>query len=216
MALGIRGRRRARGTRDGHDAVVLAGRLLVIAGLLALIAFAGDFALGLYRAGQLDRTFQSQVAAIPPPVQADSSRVQPYPVDGVDFAIKVPRIDYSAAVAEGVDSGTLASGPGHYPGTAWPGQDGDVGVAAHNVYWIRFDDVKVGDEVQLMTRWGTYTYRVTERKIVWPNDRTVLVPTPEPRLTLTTCWPLWAGAFANQRLVFFADQVEPQPHSGSV
>ena len=32
-----------------------------------------------------------------------------------------------------------------------------------------------------------------------------------PRLTLTTCWPLWAGELATQRLVFLADQVDPPP-----
>jgi hypothetical protein len=31
------------------------------------------------------------------------------------------------------------------------------------------------------------------------------------RLTLTTCWPLWAGAFATQRYVIFAIQVSPAP-----
>ena len=40
-----------------------------------------------------------------------------------------------------------------------------------------------------------------------PDDRTVLVPTGTPSLVLTTCWPLWAGNLANQRLAIFAQQV---------
>lgn len=189
----------------------LTARALMIAGLLVLIAFFGDIAVGLWQAQQLDDTFRQQVGGAPPSATADAARVQPYPVDGVDFAIRVPRIGYFAAVAEGVDATTLAGGPGHYPGMAWPGQAGNVGVAAHNVYWIRFNDLQPGDDVQLETRWGTYTYRVTGKRIVWPDDRTVLVPSTTPRLTLTTCWPLWAGAFATQRLVIVADQVDPPP-----
>jgi sortase A len=84
-------------------------------------------------------------------------------------------------------------------------------VAAHNTYWIKFGDLRAQDEVLLETRWGTYRYEVTETRIVQPSDRTILVQTPERRLTLTTCWPLWAGAFAQQRLVIFADQVSPAP-----
>jgi sortase A len=183
----------------------------MIAGLIVLIGFFGDVALGLWQEHQLDATLHRQLSAAPAshapaPVRA---AVQAYPVDGVDFGIEVPKIGYSAAVAEGTDANTLAAGPGHYIGTAWPGQDGDIGVAAHNVYWIRFDQLQPGDQVLLHTRWGTYTYVVDSRRIVSPDDRTILVPTTYPRLTLTTCWPLWAGAFATQRLIFFAHQSDP-------
>ena len=47
--------------------------------------------------------------------------------------------------------------------------------------------------------------------MVAADDRSILVHTLGPRLTLTTCWPLWAGQFATQRLVFLADQVNPAP-----
>jgi len=44
-----------------------------------------------------------------------------------------------------------------------------------------------------------------------PNNRTVLVPdAPGYHLTLTTCWPLWAGAFATQRYIIFSDQYFPR------
>jgi len=184
---------------------------MICGGLVLLIAFFGDFALGGYQQQKLNHTFQQQVAANPPPAVPDPARIQAHPVDGVDFAVRVPKIDYFAAVGEGTDGKALESGPGHYSETPWPGQPGNVGVAAHNVYWIKFDDLQPGDLVKLETRWGIYTYRITSRKLVQPDDRTVLVPSVEPRLTLTTCWPLWAGAFATQRLVFFADQVDPTP-----
>jgi len=187
----------------------MVARAFTIAGLLLLIAFAADVGLGLWQQQQLNSAFQHQVGSVPPPAAvAGAALVQHHPVDGVDFAIRVPKLDYFAAVAEGTDSKTLAGGPGHYPGTAWPGQGSDVGVAAHNVYWIRFNDLQPGDTVQLETRWGSYTYRVSGKRIVWPDDRSILVPSATPKLTLTTCWPLWAGQFATQRLVFFADQVD--------
>ncbi len=180
------------------------------AGLVMLIVFAGDIAAGLWQEQRLDDQLRHQVGAAPPPAAvAGQALIQPHPVDGVDFGIRVPKLGYSAAVAEGTDSKTLAGGPGHYPETVWPGQPGDVGVAAHNVYWIGFNDLQSGDKIQLETRWGTYTYAVTGKRIVSPDDRTILLQSASPKLTLTTCWPLWAGAFATQRLVIFADQVDP-------
>ena len=122
------------------------------------------------------------------------------------FAIRVPKINYYAAVREGVSSDILAVGPGHYPGTALPGVAGLVGIAAHNTFWIPFGQLGAGDAVVLETRSGKYTYKVTGTQIVSPDDRTVLTSTSSSRLALTTCWPLWAGNLAPQRLVIFAQQ----------
>ena len=125
----------------------------------------------------------------------------------IAFAIRVPRLNYFAAVRQGVSLNVLFAGPGHYPTTAMPGQQGNVGIAAHNTYWIAFGVLKPGDKVILETRYGTFTYQIYGSKIVSPTDGTVLAPTTDHRLTLTTCWPLWAGALATKRLIFFAEEV---------
>jgi sortase A len=189
--------------------------VLIVAGVVLLVSFAADIFAGQMQQRQLIQSWQhTLVVTHPPRVPADPT-VTPGAVDGVDFAIRVPKIGYYAAVQEGVESNNLASGPGHYPTTPWPGQIGNVGVAAHNTYWIAFGDLKPGDEIDLETRYGTYRYAVTGSRIVWPNDRTALVRTPDKELTLTTCWPLWAGAFATQRLIISARQVFPSPPPAS-
>src|SRR5205814_6808842 len=135
-----------------------------------------------------------------------------HPVNGVDFAISIPKLGYFAAVKEGVSSTVLYDGPGHYPQTRWPGDPGTVGVAAHNVYWINFPKLSKGDEVDIETRYGSYRYQVNSAEIVNPDNRTALVTDANGyHLVLTTCWPLWAGAFATQRYVIHADQVWPVP-----
>ncbi|HZU17464.1 MAG TPA: class D sortase [Candidatus Dormibacteraeota bacterium] len=126
------------------------------------------------------------------------------PVGGIDFRLRVPRLHYAAVVREGVTPQVLFTGPGHYPGTAWPGQGGNVGIAAHNVYWLRFDELRPGDVIYLDTRYGTFRYRVTGSLVVPPDATWVLEDAPGRRLTLTTCSPLWAGQFAAGRLVVFA------------
>lgn len=197
-----------------------ADRFLRIVGLVALLVgfgLIGSTLLGFYQGyseqSTLVQTFKQQIADSPPPAVPQAT-VKPnlmVPVNGVDFAIRVPRLGYYAAVKEGTDLNVLYSGPGHYAATPWPGQPGNVGVAAHNVYWIHFVDLKAGDEVDLETRYGTFKYRVTGTRIVNPDDRTVLVQEPGRRMTLTTCWPLWAGSFATQRYVIFTEQIFPEP-----
>ena len=183
---------------------------LVVGALLLAI-----YALGMWNGysdqQQLNQQWQQEVGKAPltPPTTIDRSLQKP--VKGVDFAIRVPKLQYFAAVREGTSTSVLYSGPGHYPGTVWPGDQGTVGVAAHNVYWINFPELKSHDEIDIETRYGTYKYWVTGSKVVNPDDRTVLVShAPGYNLVLTTCWPLWAGAFATQRYVIFASQYAPR------
>jgi sortase A len=157
----------------------------------------------------------ASTATLPPspgagPTPAAAITVQPpanLPVNGVSFILRIPVIGYSAMVHQGVSAGVLSHGPGHYPTTPWPGQPGNVGVAAHNVYWLSFNRLKVGDRVEFVTATGLYEYTITGSYVTQPGDKSVLAPTTYPKLTLTTCWPLWAGAFATQRLIFTAKEI---------
>jgi sortase A len=183
----------------------------LITGALLIVTFAYGMWNGFSEQQQLNQEWQQQAG---PPFIASTKvdRTLQRPVKGIDFAIRVPKLHYFAAVREGVDATILYSGPGHYPGTVWPGDQGTVGVAAHNVYWIDFPQLSVRDEIDLETRYGTFRYRVTGSKIVSPNDRTVVMPSETGyHLVLTTCWPLWAGAFATRRYVIFAEQFLPRP-----
>ena len=206
----------ARPGRGRADRVLRLISLLCLAsGLLLLASFTYGMADGVLRQRQLTAEWQQRLVHQPAPAvpveQPQADLMQP--VDGVDFAIRVPRLGYYAAVREGVDTTVLYSGPGHYPETPWPGRAGMVAVAAHNVYWIDFPELANGDEVDLETRYGTFRYAVTGSRIVQPDDRTIVVQGPGRHLTLTTCWPTWAGSFATRRYVIFADQTYPVPPS---
>jgi sortase A len=217
MAAAIESRRRATPARPGRgrsDRVLRLLSLLCLAsGLLLLAGFAYGMADGVLRQRQLTAEWQRRLVHQPAPAvpleQPLADLMQP--VGGVDFAIRVPRLGYYAAVREGVETTVLYSGPGHYPETPWPGRAGMVAVAAHNVYWIDFPQLANGDEVDLETRYGTFRYAVTGSRIVQPDDRTIVVQGPGRHLTLTTCWPIWAGSFATRRYVIFADQTYPVP-----
>ena len=186
------------------------------AGLILLAGFGYGMWKGVSDQNHLNQVWQQQQIQSPtarPTLDPSLKR----PVGGIDFAIRVPKLHYFAAIREGVGSGVLYAGPGHYPTTRWPGDPGTVGVAAHNVYWINFPQLKSGDEIDLETRYGNYRYHVVGAEIVEPDNRTALVADAAGyNLALTTCWPLWAGAFATQRYVIHATQFWPSPpHTGA-
>lgn len=83
-----------------------------------------------------------------------------------DAIVEIPRFgsDYEVPVFEGTDSGVLAVGYGHFPGSAGPGQVGNYALAAHRVTHgepLRdMPDLRVGDLVRIVTRDRTYDYRL--------------------------------------------------------
>ena len=75
------------------------------------------------------------------------------------------------------------------------------------MYRLSFNRLKTGDRVVLRTPRGAYVYSITAIKVTTKTDVGALEATSERRLTLTTCYPLWAGAFATRRLVFLAREI---------
>lgn len=109
--------------------------------------------------------------------------------------LRIPSLDMSIVVGEGIDSRTLRRSVGWIPGTARPGDGGNVGLAAHRDRHFRpLADLRKGDEVVLETPEGERRYEVEWIRVVPPEDTSVLAPTPGPAVTLVTCFPFqWVG-----------------------
>ena len=127
--------------------------------------------------------------------------------------VDVPRLNLSAAIAEGDDASALADAVGHLPDTALPWQRrGNVALAAHRDTLFRpLKDIRVGDEVRVSTREGDYRYRVTATRVVDPTDVWVLNQTLEPTLTLITCYPFYFVGHAPHRFIVKAERISPEP-----
>ncbi|MEA2614359.1 MAG: sortase [Chloroflexota bacterium] len=138
----------------------------------------------------------------------------PHLTDGEPMAkLSVPRINFTAVVTEGADRGVLTAGPGHDNHTDYPGEGGLILIGNHNGFSTSWSDVHTGDIVGVDTTYGRFHYRITQRYITSGTDRSYI---DHPRsgtgevLELVTCWPLWQGAFAPDRLVFEATPVNVQ------
>jgi sortase A len=144
------------------------------------------------------------VATVPTTTTLPLSAAPPEKVkEGDPLArIEIPKIGVDKIVVAGVALSDLRKGPGHYPNTALPGQIGNAAIAGHRTTYgapfFRVDELTAGDEIIVTTVQGTFRYLVTETKIVKPTDFTVLDPTPDATLTLTSCNPRYSS---RQRIV---------------
>jgi sortase A len=149
-----------------------------------------------------------------PALSVDLATQRPHLADGQPLArLRLSSVGFDAIVTEGSDSGVLSSGPGHEDHTAYPGEGGLVLFSNHNGFSLSWGDVKVGDGVVVEMSYGRYRYTITDRSIVSGGDSSILHrPHSGEVLYLSTCWPLWQGAFARDRLVF---QAVPAPAQGA-
>jgi sortase A len=127
--------------------------------------------------------------------------------------VDVPRLKLSAAVAEGDDDSTLGKAVGHLPDTPLPWQqNGNVALAAHRDGLFRpLKNIRLNDEVRVVTAQGEFSYRVRKTQIVDPDDVWVIAPTPTPTLTLITCYPFSFVGHAPHRFVVQAERVGGEP-----
>ena len=164
----------------------------------------------LYQAYET-RELQEILASVPKPAPATAavvntgaapSRRRTVAAGAAVGRIEIPHLGVSAVIRAGSDARTLRLAVGHIPGTALPGDGGNVGLAAHrDTFFRRLGDIKPGDEIRVVTPDGTFTYAVEGTKIVEPADVWVLDPTREPALTLVTCYPFSFVGSAPQRFI---------------
>jgi sortase A len=129
--------------------------------------------------------------------------------------LEAPSIGLTATVLEGSDNRTLARAAGHIEETAFPGEPGNVGIAGHRDTTFRpVRDLKVGDPLRVTTADRILEYRVASTAIVQPEDVHVLDATPQPTLTLVTCYPFTYIGNAPKRYIVKAHLVSETARAG--
>ena len=121
--------------------------------------------------------------------------------------IIIPAIRLDEVVVEGLSDKDLWSGPGHMPGTVFPGQKGNSVISAHrDRHFHRLDDLRVGDVIETQTPMLSVRWRITQRRVVGQEAR-VIFESAGPMLTLTTCFPTRYIGPAPDRLLLTAEPV---------
>ena len=108
-------------------------------------------------------------------------------------SIEIPKIGVTKPMYDGVTLTVLDHGPGHWTGTAMPGQMGNVVVAGHRTSHDRpfrnIDQLVSGDEVIFTTPDGRFVYHVTSTEVVAPTAVEIIDQTTAFTATLFACHP---------------------------
>jgi sortase A len=134
--------------------------------------------------------------------------------------VEIPVVYDASATNDTVIQQDLMQGVVHYAGTAAPGQNGNlviVGHSSNNILnpgkykfaFVLLHELQPGDTFYLQKDGKRYTYQIYSRRIVSPNDTSVLGATDKPATaTLITCDP---PGTSNNRLVVTGEQIDPSP-----
>ena len=148
-----------------------------------------------------------ETAPVEPP--ADEYAAEPAIVLG---SIEIPKLGLSVPLNQGISLSTIDRGPSYWPGTAMPGQVGNVVVAGHRVTRTRpfrnIDQLVAGDEIIFTVEGVRSVYVVNGDEIVTPDAMRIVDPTPTPTATLFACHP---PGSARYRYVVTADLVRTEP-----
>lgn len=123
-----------------------------------------------------------------PPVPAKP--VEPTKEIKALMRLEIPSIRLSSIVVKGTTPRSLSQGPGWYEESVYPGE-GNTAIAAHNnMYGSWFRNIKklqAGSEIFITYKGKKYTYSVLKVFPIAINDWSVIAPTSDVVLTLTTC-----------------------------
>ena len=227
-------------TRRRRGVVFYLGVVLILSGLVVL----GYVGWQLYGTNFVARQAQERVVTelqeewrAPAQDREPATSIEPAEDDATDLGdasalIRIPRFgaDYVMPVLEGIGDDELASGFGHFPRTADPGEVGNYALAAHRVTHgepLRdMPRLRPGDEVIVETRDAVYTYEldtdpnqlVVTFRDIWVVDPLPDNPVPggvEPAqepgqklITLTTCAELF---HTDDRMIAFGHLVDTDP-----
>ncbi|MEU6753407.1 class E sortase [Spirillospora sp. NPDC046719] len=189
------------------------GELCITAGVIVMLFVTYElWGTGQYTSAQQDRLGKQMLKSWQAPkVTTEKVRLG----NGLAM-IRIPKFGtkYHYVIIEGVGVSDLRKGPGHYPGTALPGQVGNFVVSGHRTTYSapfnKLGELDRGDEILIDTRDDQYVYKVTDRRIVKPTEVDVTAPVPfhpgrrptDRMITLTTCHPKYSAA---KRMIIFGE-----------
>ena len=149
--------------------------------------------------GTLKVTSSAPALPVPAPLPLDPNAETPVVEIGT---IEIARIGLTAAIQEGITLPAINRGPSHWPGTARPGELGNVVIAGHRTIYskpfYRLDQLQPGDPVVMTTPNGQFTYVVRGVVVVPGEAIDIATQSPAHTATLFACHP---PGSARQRIV---------------
>ncbi len=102
----------------------------------------------------------------------------------------IPALNRKLPIIQGTDVDNLKKGVGHFTQSVLPGEEDNCVLSGHrDTVFRQIGNLKIGELLIVKTSAGTFTYKISGTRIVHKDDKTVIVPTDNAILTMTTCYP---------------------------
>ncbi len=120
--------------------------------------------------------------------------------------LTIPKIKSELAIVEGTNPDDLEKGVGHYRGSYFPGDKGQIVLSGHrDTVFRKLGELKIGDSLKMQMPNGNFIYEITHTKIVKANDTSIItLQNQQEELILTTCYPFRYVGNAPDRYIIYA------------
>ena len=118
-------------------------------------------------------------------------------------------------IVEGTDPNDLNKGVGHYKGSYFPGENGQIvlsGTSGHRVSPIRGIG-RLGDKFEMQLANGSFTYEISHTKIVESDDTSIItLQNEEEELIVNYLLSIQVIGDAPQRYIIYAKPIKAPNH----
>ncbi|KGX85568.1 class D sortase [Pontibacillus litoralis] len=144
-----------------------------------------------------------------PATQLDDDRFIPDQGASVGL-LSIPKLNAELPIIEGTDPNDLAKGVGHYKGSYYPEENGQIVLSGHrDTVFRQIGELDLGDTFEVELPYGTYTYEMVETEIVPADDESVItLQDQEEELIVTTCYPFSYIGDAPDRYIMYAKRID--------
>lgn len=185
-------------------------KITKIFAIVVLVSGIVVLGMGLWQLWDGKRQEKHSLEAAKELVIKDKPKEEFQPVTGeASGLLMIPKINAELAIVEGTDPDDLEKGVGHYKGSFYPDEKGQIVLSGHrDTVFRKAGELEIGDLLKIQMPYGEYAYEIVGTKIVSADDTSIItLQNSEEELILTTCYPFNYVGDAPERYIIYAERV---------
>lgn len=124
--------------------------------------------------------------------------------------LEIPKLNGELPIVEGTSPDDLEKGVGHYKGSYFPNENGQIVLSGHrDTVFRQIGELEIGDSLILRVPYGEFKYTIIDTKIVDADDTSIItLQNDYEELILTTCYPFTYVGDAPERYIIYAERAK--------
>ncbi|MEH7248812.1 class D sortase [Neobacillus niacini] len=189
--------------------IILAGLVVIGIGVWQIVETKFQTDSSLKEAKEIVAKAESRAADFDEETPKKAEKIEPPDFGDTVGLLTIPKIKAELAIVEGTDPNDLKKGVGHYKGSYFSGENGQIVLSGHrDTVFRRLGELKPGDIFEIDMENGKFKYELTDTKIVDKDDRTIItLQNTKEELIVITCYPFRFVGDAPERYIIYAKPI---------